>query len=53
MEALVEAALGATVEAGFPGCRALLPTDRATSDVLTAAGFERGLEYHVFERKTA
>ncbi len=52
-QGLAEAAVGATVKAGFPRCRALLASDPVTSSALTAARFEHGLEYHVFERTTA
>jgi GNAT superfamily N-acetyltransferase len=50
---LVEAALDATVAGGFSRCRALLASDPATARALSAAGFEHGLEYHVFERSIA
>jgi GNAT superfamily N-acetyltransferase len=49
---LAEAAIEATVGAGFLRCRALLRNDAVTNEILTAAGFERGLEYHVFEQTT-
>jgi hypothetical protein len=49
---LARAAVQVTARAGFPRCRALLGNDPATEHALEAAGFERGLEYHVFERRT-
>jgi GNAT superfamily N-acetyltransferase len=48
---LARAAIQATARASFPRCRALLANDPMTEHALAAAGFERGLEYHVFERR--
>lgn len=50
---LAKAALATAARLGFPRCWALLARDPDTEAALAAAGFERGLEYHVFERTAA
>lgn len=50
-EALARAAVARAAALGLPRCRALLASDAATQCALEAAGFARGLEYHVWERK--
>jgi RimJ/RimL family protein N-acetyltransferase len=50
---LARAALAATARAGLGRCRVLLGNDPLTHRALEAAGFERGLEYHVFEQRHA
>lgn len=51
-EALARAALAVAAEAELPRCRALLSTDDAAERAHEAAGFTRGLEYRVYERRT-
>ena len=48
--ALARAATARAGALGLPRCRALLATDAATEQALEAAGYARGLEYHVWER---
>src|SRR5205807_2431649 len=51
---LWERAVAAAARAGvlgLPRCRALLASDAATERALEAAGYARGLEYHVWERR--
>jgi GNAT superfamily N-acetyltransferase len=50
---LARAARQAAARAGFPRCLALLANDPLTEEALAAAGFERGLEYRVFEMRSA
>ena len=48
--ALARAATARAGALGLPRCRALLASDAATERALEAAGYARGLEYHVWER---
>jgi len=48
--ALARAATARAGALGLPRCQALLANDAATEGALEAAGYARGLEYHVWER---
>jgi N-acetylglutamate synthase-like GNAT family acetyltransferase len=50
-QALATAAVARAAALGLPRCRALLVSDAATEHALAAAGFARGLEYRVWERR--
>jgi GNAT superfamily N-acetyltransferase len=51
-DVLAQAAVDATLAAGYHRCWALLADDPGTDHALTVNGFSRGVAYHVYERRT-